>query len=74
MMSKSFVLTHRYKPELSYTLGVDGYFLRILDILHIDVSDVNQKDFETFLGILSILHPEITVKRRIVSKYVLRYE
>ena len=73
-MSKSFVLTHRYKPEASFTFGVDSAFLHILETLHIDVIEVSQKDFETFLGILSILHPEITVKRRLVSKYVLRYE
>lgn len=73
-MSNSYVLTDRFNPDISYTLGVDGYFLRILVIHHIDVTEVSQKDFETFLGILSILRPEITVKRRVVSRYVLRYE
>ena len=73
-MSKSFILAHRHKPELAYTLGVDDLFLEILESTYIDVSEVSQEDFETFLGTLSILHPEITVKRRIVSTYVLRYE
>ena len=72
-MNKSFVLTHRYKPELSLTLGVHDQFLRVLEVLHINVSEVSQEELETFIGILSVLKPELTVKRALLCKYVLRY-
>lgn len=74
LMSKSFILTNRYNPESSFTLGVDARFLDILELLHIDVSELNQEELETFLGTLSILHPEITVKSTPPSSYMLRYQ
>lgn len=76
-MSKSFVLSHRFRPDSSFTLGIDDRFIRILEVLHIDVSAVSQEELETFLGILSILHPKITVHIAVpcsFASYVLRYE
>lgn len=72
-MSKSFVLTHRHKPELFHTLGLDDQFIRVLEVFLINVSEVSQEEFETFLGILSVLHPEISVHGSLTSNYVLRY-
>ena len=72
-MSKSFVLTHRHKPELTHTLGVDARFLEILESTYIDVSKLSQEDFETFLGILAVLDLDGDFIRMPLCKYVLRY-
>lgn len=72
-MSKSFVLTHRHKPELTYTLGVDAFFLDILELSYIDVSKLSQEDFETFLGILTVLDLDVDFIRMPLCNYVLRY-
>jgi len=72
-MSKSFVLTHRYKPDPSYTLGVDNQFLRILDILYIDVTELSQEDLETFQGIVAVHGLVVFSIRAPISEYVLRY-
>ncbi len=72
-MCKSFILTHKYRPEASFTFGVDSAFLHILETLHIDVTELSQEELEAFLGMLSILHPEVTVKSALSRSYVLRY-
>ena len=75
-MSKSFILTHRHRPETSFTLGIDDLFIRVLEVLHIDVSGVSQEELETFLGTLSVLKPEITVHIALPCSfvnYMLRY-
>lgn len=73
-MSKSFVLTDRITPELSFTLGVDERFLDILEIFLVDVSELSQEELDLFLGTLSIHKPEITVRTALPCSYVLRYE
>lgn len=74
-MSKSFVLTHRYRPNSSITLGVDDRFPLILEILHIDVSELSQEELETFFGTLAVLYPEVNVRKgSSLNKYVLRYQ
>lgn len=74
LMNKSFILTHRRRPALLFTFGVDSLFLDILEIFHIDMSELSQEELETFLGTLSILHPEVTVKSgALPSEYILRY-
>ena len=76
-MSKSFNLTHRHRPDTSFTLWIDDLFIRILEVLHIDVSGVSQEELETFLGTLSVLKPEITVHIALPCSfvnYMLRYE
>lgn len=72
-MSKSFVLTHRYRPEILLTFGVDSLFLDILDFLFVDLSELSQKEIEVFHGTLAVLHPEISIKRAPMSEYVMRY-
>lgn len=73
-MNKSYVLTHRHRPNLLFTFGVDSVFLDVLNSLYVEMSELSQEELETFLGILSVLHPEITVKSAAPpSEYVLRY-
>ena len=72
-MSKSYVLTHRHMPELLFIFGVNSLFLDVINSLHVDLSELSQEELETFLGTLSILHPEITIKSAPPSGYVLRY-
>ena len=74
LMSKSYVLTHKYRPALLFTFGVNSLFLDILDVLHVDLTELSQEEVETLLGTLSILHPEITVKSEPASNYVMRYQ
>ena len=72
-MCKSFVLTHRDRPALLFTFGVDSLFLDILNSLFIDLSELSQEELDTFLGTLAVLHPEISIKSAPPSEYVLRY-
>ena len=74
LMSKSYVVTHKHRPALLFTFGVNSLFLDVLDLFHVDLSELSQEELETFLGILSVRHPEITVKSAPPSDYVLRYQ
>lgn len=72
-MSKSFVVTHRDRPRLIFTFGVDTLFLDIINAMHVDLSELSQEELEVFLGTLSVLHPKISLKSAPPSGYVLRY-
>lgn len=72
-MCKSYVITHKHRPALLFTFGVNSLFLDILDVLHVDMSELSQEELDTFLGTLAVLHPEITIKSAPPSEYVLRY-
>ena len=72
-MSKSYVLTHKFRPQLTFTFGVDSLFLDVLNSLYVDMTELSQEELESFLGTLTVLHPEIAVKSTPPSNYVLRY-